>query len=222
MPRFLIEEEGRPTRAYKLLTDAIIIGRIDTADLVLPDQDVSRKHALVERAEGAWLLSDNGSANGTVVNGATVEQHRLVDGDKLILGKFTLTFRADDVGDQPEYGGGDTEDGGDDMTHPGGMEAPPAAGAEPGPAPVVPTVEDAEGVAHPLGEGLVLGTDLPAVGVLPFVSPGAFAPEAGGCAAKRGSFLIPMYVNGRSVVHLRLKNGDEVRVGSSRYVYRGP
>lgn len=219
MARFLIEEEGRPTRAYRLLTDAIIIGRIDTADLVLPDQDVSRKHALVERAEGSWLLSDNGSANGTVVNGVTVEQHRLVDGDVLILGKFTLTFRTDDVGDQPEYADADAENADDSRTNPGGG-LPPLP--EPVPSVAVPTLEEAGGVAHPVGDGLTLGTDVPVSGVLPFVSPGSVVPQDDGAAARRGSFLIPMYVNGKSVVNVRLKDGDEVRVGGSRFVYRGP
>ncbi len=219
MARFLIEEEGRPTRAYRLLTDAIIIGRIDTADLVLPDQDVSRKHALVERADGGWLLSDNGSANGTMVNGATVEQHRLADGDVLILGKFTLTFRMDDAGDQPEYADTEAENAADSRTNPGG-------GLPPAPDPVVtaaaPTLESVDGTAHPVGDGLTFGADLPVAGVLPFVSPGSIAPQSGGAAARRGSFLIPMYVNGKSVVNVRLKDGDEVRVGSSRFVYRGP
>ncbi len=222
MAQFLIEEEGRPTRAYKLVTDAIIIGRIDTADLVLPDEDVSRKHALVERAEGAWVLSDNGSANGTVVNGAPVEQHRLADGDVLVMGKFKLTFRDEESGDEPVCAGGDAENAGDMQTNPSRGATPRPPASEEAPAPSEPSIEDAQGNLHSVGEGLRLGVDLPVAAVIPFLDPGAVLPEAGGAAARRGSFLIPMYVNGRSVVHVRLENGDELRVGSSCFVYRGP
>ncbi len=216
MARFLIEEEGRPTRAFRLVTDAIIVGRIDTADLVLPDPDVSRKHALVERADGRWLLSDNGSANGTVVNGVTVEQHALADGDVLVLGKFTLTFRNEDEGELPDYAEADEADAA--RTNLGGAPPPP----DPVPTMLAPSLEDATGAVHPIGSALSFGSDFPASGILPFVSPGSVVAQDGGASARRGSFLVPMYVNGKSVVNVRLKDGDELRVGGSRFVYRGP
>jgi pSer/pThr/pTyr-binding forkhead associated (FHA) protein len=184
MARFLIEEKGRPTRAYKLVTDAIIIGRIDTADLVLPDQDVSRKHALVERAESGWVLSDNGSANGTTVNGVAVEQHRLADGDVVIMGKFTLTFRTEDAGDQPDYTDPSAEDANDALTNPGSGDVPPPP---PAATSSIPTLVDSGGEAHPVGSGLSFGADLPVTGVLPFVSPGTIVAEGGGAGGPRGA-----------------------------------
>jgi len=53
----------------------VIIGRSDEADLVLPYDNVSRKHALVWRSDGQAWIRDLGSANGTSVDGAAVGDH---------------------------------------------------------------------------------------------------------------------------------------------------
>lgn len=50
----------------------VTIGRSDEADLVLPYDDVSRKHALIWRSEGQAWIRDLGSANGTSVDGDAV------------------------------------------------------------------------------------------------------------------------------------------------------
>lgn len=253
MARFLVEEEGRPTRSYRVVTEAIVIGRLDTADLVLPDTGVSRKHALVERDGAGWAIVDNESANGTAVNGAAVTRAPLAHGDVVTIGKFTLTFQTDDESDVPEYT--DPHAGaGDDHTSPGtpigDLEtlrslpepaAPPAvapprvvpppveppavhsATLAPGPSPAAgpPALETADGERYDIGEGLTFGKDVPVAGVLPFVSAGGVVAEGGGAKAQRGSFLIPLYVNGKSVSAQRLHDGDELRVGSSRFTYRG-
>ncbi len=49
-----------------------IIGRGDDADLVVSFDNVSRKHALIWRADGQTWLQDLGSANGTSVDGVAV------------------------------------------------------------------------------------------------------------------------------------------------------
>jgi hypothetical protein len=87
---------------------------------------------------------------------------------------------------------------------------------------LAPSLEDATGAVHPIGNALNFGSDLPVSGILPFVSPGSVVAQDGGAAARRGSFLVPMYVNGKSVVNVRLKDGVDLRVGGSRFVYRGP
>lgn len=240
MARFQVEEEGRPTRNYRLITEAIIIGRVDTADLVLPDTGVSRKHALVERVRDGWVIRDNESANGTSVNGAGVEAHELQHGDVVTIGKFALTFLTDDEHDLPEYTDPSAGEG-DYATNPGvpladlatlrpaatAPEDAPTAQPAAAPAPVAapslgaPTLEAADGTRFPVGARLVLGKDVPVSGVLPFGSAGMVEASGDGAVAKKGSFLIPLYVNGASVNSRRLVDGDEVRVGSTTLTYRG-
>ncbi len=71
------------------------IGRSPSNDLTLPDDKVSRRHALVQvqKQHEFWLV-DLGSSNGTYLNGRRVTQPVLLcDRDKIDIGPFRLTFR---------------------------------------------------------------------------------------------------------------------------------
>jgi FHA domain/Protein of unknown function (DUF3662) len=50
----------------------VIVGRSEEADVVLPYDNVSRRHALIWRAEGQSWIRDLGSSNGTSVDGLPV------------------------------------------------------------------------------------------------------------------------------------------------------
>ncbi|MEB3198989.1 MAG: transglycosylase domain-containing protein [Synechococcaceae cyanobacterium] len=62
------------------------LGREPQADIVIDHPAVSRRHALLERHDDHWLLSDNGSTNGLWWNGRRVRQLVLLDGDRIRLG----------------------------------------------------------------------------------------------------------------------------------------
>jgi predicted RNA-binding Zn-ribbon protein involved in translation (DUF1610 family) len=67
------------------------IGRSGSADLVLDDPTVSRRHALVVRTdEGELRALDDRSLNGLFVNGERVEWAPLADGDELEIGAYRL------------------------------------------------------------------------------------------------------------------------------------
>jgi len=68
-----------------------LVGRSPDAQFSLPDDDyLSRVHFLVELNPPLAKLTDLGSRNGTKVNGKTVQQAVLSDGDLLEIGKSTL------------------------------------------------------------------------------------------------------------------------------------
>ncbi len=85
----------RGTR-FGLSRDRTVIGRAGHGprwDVTLQDRAVSRPHAEIVRREGAFVLSDLQSANGTLVNGAViVEPHSLKEGDALTIGETVLIF----------------------------------------------------------------------------------------------------------------------------------
>jgi DNA-binding NtrC family response regulator len=60
----------------------------------LPGSFMSRVHARVTRAAGAWLLVDEDAKNGTFVNGERVTKATLADGDVIECGHTLLIFRA--------------------------------------------------------------------------------------------------------------------------------
>jgi pSer/pThr/pTyr-binding forkhead associated (FHA) protein len=78
------------------------IGRDPGCDVWIDADGVSRRHARI-RVEGqAANLEDLGSTNGTFLNGTAVNRPaRLKDGDRIRLGKTTVTFRAAGAADAP-------------------------------------------------------------------------------------------------------------------------
>lgn len=74
----------------------VTIGRREESDVALAwDREVSRAHAQVELVGGVWTINDNGlSSNGTFVNGERISgQHRLEDGDTIVVGTTPVVFR---------------------------------------------------------------------------------------------------------------------------------
>jgi class 3 adenylate cyclase len=70
-------------------------GRAPGNTVVLPDDKVSRRHAMVHtQGESEFWLVDLGSANGTYVNGRRVTQPcRLSDGDEIRIASHAFSFR---------------------------------------------------------------------------------------------------------------------------------
>jgi pSer/pThr/pTyr-binding forkhead associated (FHA) protein len=61
--------------------------------VVLDDQSVSRRHAIVHQRAASVRILDDRSANGTFVNGRRVTEADLRDGDVVVLGRVVLTYR---------------------------------------------------------------------------------------------------------------------------------
>ena len=70
--------------------DRFIIGRGAECDLVLEDDDVSRRHAAIEREGTHWIIIDLKSTNGVVVDGQRVKRARLGDRSRFRLGDTLL------------------------------------------------------------------------------------------------------------------------------------
>lgn len=72
----------------------LIIGRSPTADVHLPDRQISRDHARIFHTQDGFFVEDLGSKNGTHVNGENIHAPRLLkDGDTLQIGlAYKLTF----------------------------------------------------------------------------------------------------------------------------------
>ena len=91
-----IEEGKEPGRVYPISKDSLSIGRSRESDIFLEDLAVSRLHAsIINMGNGNYALRDEGSANGTKVNGQTVNKYQpfpLNEGDKIQLGQTVLVF----------------------------------------------------------------------------------------------------------------------------------
>lgn len=73
------------------------IGRCETCDLQIDSAEVSREHAQISKRGNIWVIRDLGSTNGTQVNGKTVRESFLADGDILAIAETEVTFVASSV-----------------------------------------------------------------------------------------------------------------------------
>ncbi len=82
----LIIENGQMAGQRWLVdNDCVIIGReAGEAHLLLPERQVSRKHAKIERTPAGFVLTDLSSKNGTFLNGKEVREPQVLqDGDEI-------------------------------------------------------------------------------------------------------------------------------------------
>ncbi len=71
------------------------IGRQAGNDICIPEQHVSRQHAVINYRDGVFIITDLGSANGTFVNDMQITQpFPLASGDQIRLYVPTITFSA--------------------------------------------------------------------------------------------------------------------------------
>ena len=78
-----------------VLKQSCSIGRAPINQVVLPSDDVSRRHAVItEEGPHEFHVLDLGSSNGTFLNGRRVTRSTpLRDGDALTIGPFQILFR---------------------------------------------------------------------------------------------------------------------------------
>ncbi len=96
--RLVISSGPQEGREVALSGSRMVIGRANSGaafDIALQDRSVSRPHAQVEKIDSRYVLTDLGSANGTLVNGRLIEEPTpLKNGDVLLIGETTILFRA--------------------------------------------------------------------------------------------------------------------------------
>lgn len=118
-------------REYTIGSAPLVIGREAGCDIVVPNKDVSRRHAEIFASPQGYVLVDS-STNGTFVNAERVEAQRvLARADVIRIGDHEFRFYADRIPDVPSL-----------------VNAPPLAPAAPAP-PAAPVFEPSVPVSLP-------------------------------------------------------------------------
>ena len=90
--RLVWDEKGEKKEHFLDKTAETSIGR-DKQTITLPDQKVSKLHAIVAWDENEFVIKDQKSSNGTFVNGTKIKQPtKLQDGDRISIGSTTFNF----------------------------------------------------------------------------------------------------------------------------------
>ena len=97
--RYLLLPDGDEEALVPLREPTTRLGRSHTADVVLEDSSVSRRHALIVRRGDSTVLLDDRSLNGVFVNGTRVTEQALAPGDQIAVGKVVLRYV--EIGEQP-------------------------------------------------------------------------------------------------------------------------
>ena len=171
--------EDGSTITSPLDVDLITVGRAEDSIVPLPSPSVSGQHAILKARSDGYYVQDLGSRNGTRVNGATIEESILNDGDRVSFGDVEAIFYASD--EVP-------------------AEAPPVA-AIPTPQVVVPVVQAAPPVTGvPRGSANPQGNRAPSK---------RYVQESNGCLSAILVTLLfgGAFVIGLSLRHYKETNG---------------
>lgn len=98
MARLYLKLDNVVLRGYAISDQPVTIGRLPDNTIQVDNLSVSGHHARVVRENGAYVLYDEASTNGTYVNGQKVARTVLTSGDTIHVGRHILSF-IDDTAD---------------------------------------------------------------------------------------------------------------------------
>ncbi len=222
MYKLVISDDEGKTTVVPLVRDEISIGRKEGNTIRLTERNVSRKHAKLLKANGAFVVEDLNSYNGVKVNGRRIDGRvNLKSGDQLGIGDYVLALQSDAVADAPTAavaGAGEVSDAATAM-----IESP----AEPRPpARLVMLTPPAPGAEFALSrerQRIGRAEDLPI-----WVNHRSISREHAEIAREGGDFRVidlgsanGVRVNGREIEEASLTPGDVLELGQVRFRYVG-
>ena len=92
MARLILNCDGVDLVAHELVGNVIMIGRAPLNHVTIDNPAVSAQHAMLVRVGDSYRLKDLHSTNGTQVNGVSITDAELQDGDKIRFGSAVAFF----------------------------------------------------------------------------------------------------------------------------------
>lgn len=203
----------------------VVIGRAAHADVRLPSRSISSAHCVLRTEGGDLSITDDGSTNGTLVNGALLVKARrkvIKSGDRITVPGFELVVSiTTQVADNAERTA--------TVARKLLSDAIALAGEEGSP----PSLELRSGRKSgqrwqfaPAPSRLVVGRgdgcDIIIDDVDSSRHHAEFARDEQGVTLRDLNSKNGVFVAGRKVVERRLRDGDEVQIGRVAFTYRDP
>ena len=98
----VVMRSGHPDEMVSLAPGTTRIGRAPDNELVLDEENISRRHAQIEVTSGEVVVEDLGSGNGTYHQGFKIQSRAMADGDEILIDPFTIRFRIPELHSQGE------------------------------------------------------------------------------------------------------------------------
>jgi pSer/pThr/pTyr-binding forkhead associated (FHA) protein len=89
----LLNDEGAMAGHWELGEHPVAVGRDESADVVIDDESLSRRHFVIVREGEHYLLKDLNSQNGTWVDGQRARATTLHHHDCIVAGRTLFLFR---------------------------------------------------------------------------------------------------------------------------------
>jgi serine/threonine protein kinase len=78
---------------FRICKTKTLLGRSKNCDIILDDEYISAKHAILRFIDGDFVITDLDSGNGALINDKEVAQASLHDGDIIKMGKTSLKMK---------------------------------------------------------------------------------------------------------------------------------
>jgi len=93
----IVKQDNRTVKEFRFASGPIYIGRHTNSQIFLPEQTVSRQHAVIfTTQDGKWMVEDLDSANKTYLNDQIINKAELKTGDCLRITDFTIEINLED------------------------------------------------------------------------------------------------------------------------------
>jgi Protein of unknown function (DUF3662)/FHA domain len=81
-------------KRHELTRGTTVLGRSKECDIPIDDANISRRHAEIRREDGAFWIVDLESTNGIEVNGRRVQRTKLLNQDRIVIGRTDALFES--------------------------------------------------------------------------------------------------------------------------------
>ncbi|MFH0946321.1 MAG: FHA domain-containing protein, partial [Planctomycetota bacterium] len=97
MTRLIVTQAGRE-KSFDLIDDVIFLGRGEDCAIRIDGEGVDERHCQVLKVDGRYRVLNLGTS-GTRVNGQSITQHELSNGDVIQIGAVAIAYRGGVVPD---------------------------------------------------------------------------------------------------------------------------
>lgn len=100
MPKITIQIPDGEEAVYEFDEAQLTVGRNEGNDIVIPHDSMSGTHAaLTLQEDGSYVLSDQGSTNGTFIDGEQIVERVLTDGADILFGQVGAVYAHPEMAD---------------------------------------------------------------------------------------------------------------------------
>ena len=90
-----LDDAQKHEQVFEIIVQSCLIGRGRDCDIQIMDSSLSRRHCMIHKRDGQFLIEDLQSANGTSVNGAQILKKELLGNEEIQAGDLLFRFRLD-------------------------------------------------------------------------------------------------------------------------------